>query len=131
VQSAADGEAALAVAVTFRPDLVLLDLGLPKLDGYEVARRIRAAPWGKSVVLVALTGWGQEADRRRTRETGFDSHLVKPLDLDALTQFLTHLPPPSTALRGAPSPEPGAASKGGGAAGPGVPSAPSVLSGRG
>ena len=97
VQTAPDGELALSVAPGFRPDLVLLDLGLPKMDGFEVARRIRAAPWGKSVVLVALTGWGQEADRRRTRETGFDSHLVKPLDLDALTEFLSRLPAPAAA----------------------------------
>jgi signal transduction histidine kinase len=95
VRTAGDGELALALASEFRPDLILLDLGLPKIDGYEVARRIRAAPWGGEVVLVALTGWGQAADRRRTRETGFDSHLVKPLDLDALTEFLSALPPPS------------------------------------
>jgi signal transduction histidine kinase len=124
VQSAGDGEAALALAVTFRPDLVLLDLGLPRMDGYEVARRIRAAPWGKNVVLVALTGWGQEADRRRTRETGFDSHLVKPLDVDALTKFLSDLPPPAAPSRAAQSVELEGASKAG------ATSAPSVASGR-
>ncbi len=89
---AEDGEQALAVAAAQRPDVVLLDLGLPKLDGYEVARRIRATPWGASIVLVALTGWGQEEDRKRTHEAGFDSHMVKPLNLDALTEFLDRLP---------------------------------------
>jgi signal transduction histidine kinase len=97
VQTAPDGEQALCEAPEFHPDLVLLDLGLPRLDGYEVARRIRAAPWGKNLVLVALTGWGQDADRRRTREAGFDWHLVKPLDFDALTEFLRALPPPNSA----------------------------------
>ncbi len=100
VQTAHDGEHALSLAPDFQPDLVLLDLGLPKLDGYEVARRIRAAPWGESLVLVALTGWSQEADRRRTRETGFNWHLVKPLDFDALSEFLRHLPQPSANLAG-------------------------------
>jgi CheY-like chemotaxis protein len=71
---------------------VLLDLGLPRLDGYEVSRRIRAQEWGKHMVLVALTGWGQAEDRRRTREAGFDSHLVKPLNLDVLTELLQRLP---------------------------------------
>ena len=94
VETASDGELALAVAPGFRPEVVLLDLGLPKLDGYEVARRIRATPWGQEVVLVALTGWGQDADRQRTRETGFNSHLVKPLEIGVLTEFIRRLPPP-------------------------------------
>ena len=92
VLTAGDGEAALDVAARARPEVVLLDLGLPRLDGYEVGRRIRAQDWGKSIVLVALTGWGQDEDRRRTREAGFDSHLVKPLNLDLLTEFLRRLP---------------------------------------
>ncbi len=92
VRGAPDGELAVALAASFRPDVVLLDLGLPKLDGYEVARRIRAEPWGTGMVLIALTGWGQDDDRRRTHESGFDSHMVKPLDVDALTEFLVHLP---------------------------------------
>jgi signal transduction histidine kinase len=120
VETAADGELALAVAATFRPDLILLDLGLPKLDGYEVARHIRAAPWGRSVVLVALTGWGQDADRRRTRETGFDSHLVKPLDLDALTEFLKALPPPVAASATSPESEACSGAKDGAASEPAV-----------
>ncbi|HTU57916.1 MAG TPA: hypothetical protein VMF89_05775, partial [Polyangiales bacterium] len=61
-------------------------------DGYEVARRIRAEPWGKDAVLIALTGWGQDEDRRRSREVGFDSHLVKPLDPEALSTLLARLP---------------------------------------
>ena len=64
----------------FRPDVVLLDIGLPKLNGYEACRRIREQPWGKDMVLVALTGWGQEEDRRRSQEAGFDYHMVKPVD---------------------------------------------------
>jgi signal transduction histidine kinase/ActR/RegA family two-component response regulator len=73
-----DGEQAVAVAEAFRPDVAFLDVGMPKLDGHEVGRRIRAQPWGGAVMLVALTGWGQAEDRRRSREAGFDEHLVKP-----------------------------------------------------
>jgi two-component system, chemotaxis family, CheB/CheR fusion protein len=86
--TAYDGLAALAVVETFRPDVVLLDVSLPKLDGHEVARRIRQQPWGKDMVLVALTGWGQDEDRRRSREAGFDEHMVKPVDEEALTRLL-------------------------------------------
>jgi CheY-like chemotaxis protein len=93
-RGAADGEAALAVAAEWRPQVVLLDLGLPRVDGYEVGRRIRAEPWGREILLIALTGWGQEQDRRRSREAGFDSHLVKPLDLARLSELLEGLPPP-------------------------------------
>jgi signal transduction histidine kinase len=92
VLTAPDGEVALALAARSKPEVVLLDLGLPRLDGYEVGRRIRAEPWGRNIVLVALTGWGQAEDRRRTHEAGFDSHLVKPLNLDLLTEFLQRLP---------------------------------------
>jgi signal transduction histidine kinase len=88
VHTALDGEIALDLAERVRPEIVLLDLGLPKLDGYEVARRIRREPWGKAMMLVALTGWGQDEDRRRTRESGFDSHMVKPLDLDAIKALI-------------------------------------------
>jgi signal transduction histidine kinase len=92
VHTAADGAEALEVAAACHPDVVLLDIGMPKLDGYEVARRIRAEPWGKDAVLIALTGWGQDEDRRRSREVGFDSHLVKPLDPEALATLLARLP---------------------------------------
>ena len=79
VRVAHDGIEALAVAETFLPDIVLLDLGMPKMDGYETARQTRSRPWGKNVMLIALTGWGQQQDRQRTAEVGFDHHLVKPV----------------------------------------------------
>ena len=94
VFSAANGALALESAERHLPEVALLDIGMPKLDGYEVARRIRAQPWGRRITLVALTGWGQESDRRRSGEAGFDSHLVKPLDLDKLTALLERLPVP-------------------------------------
>jgi signal transduction histidine kinase/ActR/RegA family two-component response regulator len=92
VFTAPNGAAALETAEQQRPEVALLDIGMPKLDGYEVARRIRAQPWGQRITLVALTGWGQDSDRRRSQEAGFDSHLVKPLDLDKLTDLLAGLP---------------------------------------
>jgi len=92
VYSAANGALALESAERHLPEVALLDIGMPKLDGYEVARRIRAQPWGRRITLVALTGWGQDSDRRRSGEAGFDSHLVKPLDLDKLTELLGKLP---------------------------------------
>lgn len=79
-ETASDGQEAIERAQAFRPDVVLLDIGLPILDGYEVCRAIRSEPWGNDIYIVALTGWGQEEDRRRTREAGFDAHLVKPVD---------------------------------------------------
>jgi PAS domain S-box-containing protein len=87
-QTAHDGLEAVEAAGQFRPDVVLLDIGLPKLNGYDACRRIREQAWGLSMVLVALTGWGQDADRRRSHEAGFDAHLVKPVDLDALRRLL-------------------------------------------
>jgi signal transduction histidine kinase len=92
VYTAANGAVALESAEQHRPEVALLDIGMPKLDGYEVARRIRAQPWGQRITLVALTGWGQDSDRKRSQEAGFDSHLVKPLDLDKLTELLAALP---------------------------------------
>jgi CheY-like chemotaxis protein len=83
-----DGAEALAIAEDFRPDVALLDIGMPHLDGHDLARRIRAQPWGRDVVLVALTGWGQEEDRRRSQAAGFDRHLVKPVDFDELRKLL-------------------------------------------
>ena len=83
-----DGPDALGLAATFSPHVVLLDIGLPGLDGYEVARRLRERPVMRDVKLVALTGYGQEADRRRSREAGFDLHLVKPVDPDRLRALL-------------------------------------------
>mgnify|MGYP003288116254 CR=1 FL=1 len=92
IRTAHDGLEAMGVAEEFRPDVVLLDIGLPKLNGYEVAQRIRHQPWGQGMILIALTGWGQEADRRRSQEAGFDHHLVKPVDPSALLQLLASLP---------------------------------------
>ena len=71
-----------------RPDVALLDIGMPKANGYEVARRIREHAWGGGIYLVALTGWGQQADKERTRGAGFDAHLVKPVPLDTLERLL-------------------------------------------
>lgn len=88
IRTAYDGIEAVQSAETFRPELVLLDIGLPKLNGYEVARRIRQQPWGRDVILVALTGWGQDEDRRRSKEAGFNFHLVKPVELSALEKLL-------------------------------------------
>jgi CheY-like chemotaxis protein len=89
--TAHDGLAAVDAAATFRPHLVLLDIGLPRLDGYEAARRMREQPGGKAMVLVALTGWSQEGDRRKSKEAGFDDHLIKPVDHDALTRLLNEV----------------------------------------
>jgi signal transduction histidine kinase len=92
VFTATHGGTALQCAEQHRPQVALLDIGMPMLDGYEVARRIRAQPWGHRMMLVALTGWGQDADRQRAREAGFDSHLIKPPDLAQLNELLERLP---------------------------------------
>jgi len=91
VHAVFDGEAAILSAENLLPEVALFDIGMPKANGYEVARRIREQPWGKQMFLVALTGWGQEADKRRTREAGFDAHLVKPVPPDALHRLLATL----------------------------------------
>lgn len=93
VRTAHDGEAALREALEFRPDVVLMDIGLPGLNGYNVAERIRLEPTLKDVVLIALTGYGQESDRRATREAGFNHHLVKPADFAKLEQILAAVTP--------------------------------------
>src|SRR5215211_6310628 len=80
VHTAHDGPAALEAAVAFRPHVVLLDIGLPGMTGYEVAAHLRRQPVLRSAVLIALTGYGQEEDRRKSLEAGFDHHLVKPID---------------------------------------------------
>jgi PAS domain S-box-containing protein len=90
-QTAHNGLEVLEVAASFRPDVILLDIGMPKLNGYETARRIREQPWAKNVFLVAQTGWGQEDDKRLSKEAGFDVHLVKPIDLPALQKLLADL----------------------------------------
>ncbi len=88
VQTVYDGLGAVEAAEAWRPDLVLLDLGMPKLNGYAVARRVRQQPWGRHMVLVAVTGWGQEEDKRRSKEAGFDHHLVKPVEAADLERLL-------------------------------------------
>jgi CheY-like chemotaxis protein len=91
VESALDGPSALNVAQRFLPAVALLDIGLPVMDGFEVARRLRAAAAHAGIRLVAITGYGQEADRERSRAAGFDAHLVKPVDLEELEQLLSRL----------------------------------------
>jgi CheY-like chemotaxis protein len=91
VRIARDGAQALQVFADYDPAVVLLDLGMPGMDGYEVARRMRALSPGSRSSLVALTGWGQDEDRRRAREAGFDHHLVKPAELSALQALLASL----------------------------------------
>ncbi|QJW98531.1 PAS domain S-box protein [Frigoriglobus tundricola] len=91
VRTAYDGEAGIRVAAEFRPAVVLCDIGMPKVNGYDAARRIRAEPCGKSMVLVALTGWGQEDDRQKSTDAGFDFHLVKPVETAALMKLLAGL----------------------------------------
>lgn len=91
VTTASDGEGAVARAASVHPDVVLLDLGMPAMDGFETARRLRALPQLRRARLVALTGFGQPEDRRRTREAGFDLHVVKPADLEALSRMFDEL----------------------------------------
>lgn len=113
VQSARDGMEAVRIAEVFRPHVVCLDIGMPILNGYEAARRIREHPWGKEMILVALTGWGMDEDRQRSQQAGFDHHLVKPVEPDAIDRLLregangagvsgarTNAPPPTDAPSG-------------------------------
>ena len=93
VRTAYDGEQAVAAAEAMRPDVVMLDIGMPKLNGYEACRRIRQQPWSRRMCVLALTGWGQEKDRRRTEEAGFDRHIVKPVDPAVLMRLLSALRP--------------------------------------
>lgn len=91
VQAVHDGEAAVRAAAALQPDVILLDIGLPKLNGYEAAKQIRAQQGNRKMVIVALTGWGQDADRRRSADSGFDAHWVKPVDDQKLDRFLADL----------------------------------------
>lgn len=91
-RTAHDGESAVASAESFLPEVVLLDIGLPKLNGYEVAQRIREKPWGASMFLIAVTGWGQEEDRQRSTEVGLNVHMVKPVEPSMLEKLLAELP---------------------------------------
>ncbi|UXI69311.1 response regulator [Tahibacter amnicola] len=91
-----DGQQALDEFNRTAADVVLLDIGMPKLSGIEVARLIRHTPQGRDTLLIAITGWGQQSDRSRTREAGFDHHLTKPVDLSLLTRLINGLPDPGT-----------------------------------
>ncbi|WP_437897852.1 ATP-binding protein [Sorangium sp. So ce124] len=91
---AADGPSALRIAEEFAPDVALLDIGLPVMDGYELARRLREQPAGERVRLIAITGYGQEADLRRSEGAGFETHLVKPIQIDRLTSLIEEPPAP-------------------------------------
>ncbi|HEX7331022.1 MAG TPA: PAS domain S-box protein [Pyrinomonadaceae bacterium] len=86
-----DGVEALEAVEKHRPEVILLDIGLPRMDGHEVCRRIREKPWGRDIMIIALTGWGQEDDRRKSEEAGFNGHLVKPVDYDKLLELLSSL----------------------------------------
>jgi DNA-binding response OmpR family regulator len=90
-RTAHDGETALTAAADFSPDVVLLDIGLPKMNGYEVAQRIREKPWGTRMFLIAVTGWGQAEDRVRSAEVGLNMHMVKPVEPSALQAVLADL----------------------------------------
>ncbi|HKQ59659.1 MAG TPA: response regulator [Candidatus Polarisedimenticolaceae bacterium] len=92
VETAYDGMSALQVAARSRPHVVLLDLGMPEMNGYDTCRQIRAQAWGRGMVVIAQTGWGQDQDRSRTEEAGFDGHLTKPADLELLAKMLDELP---------------------------------------
>ena len=88
VEVAHDGAEALHAVQHFAPDVLLLDIGLPTMNGYEVCRKIRQEPWGRRLAIVAMTGWGQAEDRRRSREAGFDAHLIKPIDYRTVSLIL-------------------------------------------
>jgi CheY-like chemotaxis protein len=88
VQTAYDGLAAVEEAERFRPDAVLLDIGMPRLNGEDACRRIRSTPWGRDAILIAVTGWDNEENRRRIAEAGFEAHLVKPVDPSSVAELL-------------------------------------------
>jgi PAS domain S-box-containing protein len=96
VRVANSGKSALALANSFRPDIAVLDIGMPELNGYEVARQLRREPWGRAMKLIALTGWGQESDKRRAIDAGFDLHFTKPIDIAQMQALIAE---------GAPEPQ--------------------------
>jgi CheY-like chemotaxis protein len=98
-RKAADGAETMQAVAAWRPDVVLLDIGMPILDGYEVARRIRSEPWGANMFLVAISGWGQSEDRKRATEAGFDLHFRKPIGLPVLESILQKAVQPDSAAR--------------------------------
>lgn len=88
---ARDGREALALGATFLPDVVLMDISMPNMNGYEAAQHLRAEPWGQAVVLIALTGWGRTTDIEAARVAGFDGHLLKPVEAEALVRLIAEL----------------------------------------
>src|SRR5262249_40515386 len=98
VHCAHDGVEALTAAERLRPEVVLLDLGLPIVDGFETCRRIRDHAWRKSMLLVAITGWGQEVDRQKSTDAGFDHHLVKPIDSQTLAAIVNDVSAANTGV---------------------------------
>ena len=99
LRTAHDGAEAVKIASEFRPHAVALDVGLPKMNGFDVARALRQQPWGEKIVLVAVTGWGQERDRQRAIEAGFDHHMVKPVDAASLLRLIDGSAHPGSTLR--------------------------------
>lgn len=91
VQTRYSGREGLEAIQSLQPEIVLLDIGMPELDGYQTCRLIRQQPWGRDRIVIALTGYGRDEDRRRSQEAGFNAHLVKPLDVAMLTQLLNEL----------------------------------------
>jgi CheY-like chemotaxis protein len=91
VQTASNGQEAIERGRAFEPGIVIMDIGLPVMDGYEAARVIRSEPWGREILLIALTGWGQDDDKQKTREAGFNRHLVKPVEPDMIRKILAEL----------------------------------------
>ena len=91
VRTAYDGVDAVRAAAEFRPQLIFMDIGMPDLDGFEATKRIRHEPWGRDITIVALTGWGHENDRARSRTAGCNRHLVKPVDVETLDNLLAEL----------------------------------------
>jgi CheY-like chemotaxis protein len=100
-RTAYGGLEALEIAARWRPNTIFLDIGMPKLNGYETARRIRNTPWGKDIGLIALTGWGQQQDKECAKQAGFDHHLVKPVDPAVIEELLepARTPPPNRPCR--------------------------------
>ena len=89
---ARDGAQAVQLAAEVRPELILLDIGMPVVDGYEACRRLRADPRSAGAFIVAVTGWGQDQDKARAKQSGFDAHLTKPADLDVVEKMLANVP---------------------------------------